>query len=239
MSPADVTGAVPPAAVLFDFSGTLFRFEASDDWFAGLHDEHGQPLHVARQAELIRRMTQPVGLPATISDADRTAWEQRDLDPALHRRAYLGMLRESGLTAPGHAESLYERVLDPASWRAFADTAEILRGLRAADVPVAVVSNIAFDLRKVLALHDLDGLVDSYALSYEVGAIKPDPRIFQAALDDLDVPAADALMVGDSEEADGGARDIGAAFERVDDMPITDRPDALLRAVRAHGLLTA
>lgn len=228
-----------PAAVLFDFSGTLFRFEASDDWFAGLRDEHGEPLHVARQAELIRRMTQPVGLPAALDDDARIAWEKRDLDPELHRSAYLAILRESGLTTPGHAESLYERVLDPASWRPFPDTAAVLRGLHAAGIPVGVVSNIAFDLRKVLALHGLDGLVGSFALSYEVGAIKPDPRIFHAALADLGVDARQALMIGDSDEADGGALVLGAAFERVDDAPVADRPDALLRAVRAHGLLAA
>ena len=44
-----------------------------DDWFDGLHDEHGSPLHVDTQAELIRRMTQPVGLPAALDDDARIA----------------------------------------------------------------------------------------------------------------------------------------------------------------------
>lgn len=126
-----------PKAVLFDFSGTLFRFEARDEWFADLHDQQGRPLHVDAQAELVRRMTQPVGLPADIIDDDRIAWEQRDLDPVQHRRAYLAMLRTSGLTVPGQAESLYERVLDPHSWVPFLDTAAVLTALSARRIPVA------------------------------------------------------------------------------------------------------
>ncbi|MGV9824390.1 MULTISPECIES: HAD family hydrolase [unclassified Gordonia (in: high G+C Gram-positive bacteria)] len=225
-----------PRAVLFDFSGTLFRFEARDEWFADLHDESGAPLHVEHQAELIRRMTQPVGLPAAVTDDDRISWERRDLDPAEHRRAYLAILRASGLTVPGHAEALYQRVLDPQSWMPFPDTADVLRGLCESGVPVGVVSNIAFDLRAVFGLHDLLDTVGAWALSYEVGAIKPNPRIFHAALDELGVPGYDALMVGDSEEADGGSRRIGCAFELVADAPVAERPDALLRAVAAHGL---
>lgn len=226
-----------PAAVLFDFSGTLFRFEAADDWFAGLHDENGDDLHLDAQAELIRRMTQPVGLPAAIADDDRIAWEQRDLDPAKHRRAYLSMLRASGLTGEGHAEQLYGRVIDPHSWQIFPDTERVLRGLRSAGVGIGVVSNIAFDLRDVLALHGIADLVDAYALSFEVGAIKPDPRIFHAALDPLGVSPEAALMVGDSEEADGGSRALGCAFELVHDVPVEERRTALLDAVRAGGVI--
>ena len=225
-----------PATVLFDFSGTLFRFEARDDWFDGLHDEHGSPLHVDTQAQLIRRMTQPVGVPDAVLGDDRIAWENRDLDPAQHRRAYLAMLRESGLTVPEHAASLYERVLDANSWEPFADTVEVLTRLHEAGVPVGVVSNIAFDLRTVLRRHGVENLVGAYALSFEVGAIKPDPAIFHAALDALGVAPGAALMVGDSDIADGGAVELGCAFELVHDVPVEQRPTALLDAVRRHGI---
>ncbi len=225
-----------PKAVLFDFSGTLFRFTDQPEWFAELHDENGQPLHLDHQMELIRRMTQPVGLPAAVEDDDRISWERRDLDPAEHRRAYLAILRASGLSVPGQAESLYERVLDPASWEPFDDTATVLRGLKSAGVPVGIVSNIAFDVRKVLERVGLRDLVDAYALSYEVGAIKPNPRIFEAALDELGIAGYDALMIGDSSEADGGATRIGSAFELVHDVPPQQRPTALVDAVERHGI---
>ena len=71
----------------------------------------------------------------------------------------------------------------------------------------AVVSNIAFDFRPAFAA--IGAHADEFVLSFEVGAVKPDPRIFEIALERLGVDASEAVMVGDSEEADGGARGTG------------------------------
>nr|WP_064571981.1 HAD-IA family hydrolase [Gordonia sp. LAM0048] len=225
-----------PRAVLFDFSGTLFRFEARDEWFADLRDDTGAEFDRDRQADIIRRMVAPVGLPDGIVGDDRHAWESRDLDPTLHRTGYLALLRAAGMSNAEHANALYNRVLDPSSWVPFTDTVTVLQKLGAAQVPVGLVSNIAFDLRKVLALHGVEDLVAAFALSYEVGAIKPDPRIFHAALDPLGVSADEVLMVGDSETADGGARALGCSFALVHDVPAAERPTALLDAVTSHGI---
>ena len=225
-----------PKVVLFDFSGTLFRFEHRDEWFAGLHDEAGEPLHLDHQAELIRRLTQPVGLTVDITDDDRNAWRNRDLDPKLHRQAYVSILRASGLTVPGHAEALYERVLEPDSWIAYPDTIPVLKSLSRQGIPVGIVSNICFDLRQVFAREGAADLVGAYALSFEVGVIKPDPRMFHAALDSLGAQPSDALMVGDSEEADGGARALGCEFALVHDAPPADRPPALIDALAGFGV---
>ena len=46
----------------------------------------------------------------------------------------------------------------------------------------------------------------------------------------------DALMIGDSSEADGGATRIGSAFELVHDVPPQQRPTALVDAVERHGI---
>ncbi len=47
-------------AVLFDYSGTLFRLEEDDSWFHDIEvDERQIDGHV--QAELMRRMTAPTG----------------------------------------------------------------------------------------------------------------------------------------------------------------------------------
>jgi hypothetical protein len=47
-------------AVLFDYSGTLFRLEEDASWFEGIKvDEREVDGHV--QAELMRRLTAPVG----------------------------------------------------------------------------------------------------------------------------------------------------------------------------------
>ncbi|MDT5103612.1 MAG: hypothetical protein QOI25_1125 [Mycobacterium sp.] len=73
-------------------------------------------------------------------------------------------------------------------------------------------------------------------LSFEVGAVKPQPEIFHTALSRLGVDAADALMVGDSEEADGAARAVGCAFALVDPLPTDERQDGLRRALTDYGI---
>lgn len=221
-------------AVLFDFSGTLFRLEEDDSWFAGmeLDSEDDRDIDAHVQAELMRRLTAPTGRSVAMTPEALDAWVNRDLAPHLHREAYLHVLRESGL-ARHHAETLYSHVIDPGSWTPYPDTAAVLDDLRQRGIKTAVVSNIAFDLRPAF---DGVGDVDEFVLSFEVGAVKPDPAIFQTALDRLGVAAERTLMVGDSDEADGGARALGCSFALVDPLPTRDRPDGLIAALGANGI---
>jgi HAD superfamily hydrolase (TIGR01549 family) len=103
---------------------------------------------------------------------------------------------------------LYERVMDPHSWVPYADTRSTLEAVRQRGLKVGVVSNVPADLRPVFAKHRLDGLVDSYTHSFEVGAEKPDPAIFFAAGKSLGVAPSETLMVGD-HEVDRGAERAG------------------------------
>ena len=206
-------------AVLFDFSGTLASLEARDDWFTGTGFDASQ------RANVMDRLTHPT------ASVTHHAWEYRDLDPALHREAYLHVLQTSGL-ADEHAEELYRLVTDPAEWSVYPDTAFVLTSLRLNGIRTAVVSNIAWDIRPVLTAAE----VDEFVLSFEVGAAKPDPRIFTEALARLDVPAEQALMIGDSEENDGAARELGCSFALVDPLPIANRPTGLIDALRVHGV---
>lgn len=223
-------------AVLFDFSGTLFRLEEDDSWFAGMEliDDSMSPAgrravdeHV--QAELMERLTHPTGgRSAPLTGKAYQTWLNRDLTPHLHREAYVHALRQSGLPDQ-HAQSLYGRVVDPASWTPYPDTVEVLRSLREHKVKTAVVSNIAFDIRP--AFQTAGAHADEFVLSFEVGAVKPDPRIFEVALDRLGVSAEDAIMIGDSEENDGAARALGCDFVLVDPLPVDERPTGLVDAL--------
>lgn len=221
------------AAVLFDFSGTLFRLEEDDSWFAGMQLDHDAEVDGHVQAELMRRLTAPTGRSVEMTPEKYRTWVNRDLAPHLHREAYLHVLRASGL-ADHHAEALYRRVIDPSCWTPYPDTASVLKALSAKGIKTAVVSNIAFDLRP--AFEALGADVDEFVLSFEIGAVKPDPAIFQTALERLGVKACDTVMVGDSDDADGGARDVGCGFVLVDPLPTAQRPDGLLQALASYGV---
>jgi HAD superfamily hydrolase (TIGR01509 family) len=89
------------------------------------------------------------------------------------------------------------------AWRRIgAGVRESLVRLRGAGLKLAVVSNSEGTIEQMLIEVGLRELLDAVVDSTVVGAIKPDPRIFQIALDRLGVSPADALMVGDSPSAD-------------------------------------
>ncbi len=71
------------------------------------------------------------------------------------------------------------------------------------------MSNAGWDVRIQFVAAGLHELVDAYALSYEVGAIKPAPEIFLAPCAELGVEPTRALMVGDTPIPDGGALEVG------------------------------
>jgi HAD superfamily hydrolase (TIGR01509 family) len=83
----------------------------------------------------------------------------------------------------------------------FPETAEILAHLRACGLKLGICSNLAqpyaAPLRSLLPIE-----MDEYVWSFEVGAIKPDPIIYQTACDALKVKPEEILMVGDTFNAD-------------------------------------
>jgi HAD superfamily hydrolase (TIGR01509 family) len=115
----------------------------------------------------------------------------------------------------------------PDQWVPFVDTLPVLRELKSRGVRIVVLSNIGLDIRPLLDRVGVSGLLDGVVLSFEVGLVKPDPAIFARALDLLDVPGSQTLMVGDSPRDDVG----GVPLQiRTLILPRTDGP--------VHGLET-
>lgn len=188
-------------AVLFDVAGTLAMPEARDAWL----DAVGVDRSLGAALETAGRPGGPY--PSTVPVALREVYAARDRDPETHRAAYVGLL--AGVVDEAVATRLYERILMADGWRAYADAVPVLRALRERGVRTVAVSNVGFDLRPVLDGLGLLSLLDGVVLSYEIGAVKPDPAIFAAALTAVGGRAETALMVGDHAAADGGAADCG------------------------------
>lgn len=215
-----------PDAVLFDFSGTLFHIESAERaLLAALGPESVSWAGALERLGAINGSSTPDELPDHLA----SVWAERDLSADAHRAAYSGLSLHAGLT-PQQARLLYDRGIGAAAWSPYPDTAEVLHRLRGAAVPVALVSNIGWDPRPVLARYGLQDAFDALLLSYEQGVQKPDPLIFRRACAKLDVPPSRALMIGDNVGADGAAARIGCRFVCVPSS--ADRPsDTLLRAV--------
>jgi len=197
-----------PSAVLFDFHGTLVQVEDSVQWVVEAAATCGYALDQAAATVLADRLVTAgrAGgpLPHRIPPHLAEVWADRDLYEYAHRAAYVGLAQTVPTSLDGLAEALYDRLLTPEGWQVYEHTVITLAELRARDIPVAVVSNIGFDVRQITEALGFHKYVDTYALSYEVGRCKPDPAIFWAACAGLGVDPEQALMVGDTS-ADAGA----------------------------------
>ncbi|MGW4438897.1 HAD family hydrolase [Streptomyces sp. NPDC004596] len=228
------------AAVLFDFSGTLFRIESTESWLRAVLDEAGLALSGPELADAAAALEAAGALPGGADPVEVPAelaglWAVRDKSAEQHRAAYTGLSRRVPLPGPELHDALYERHMSPAAWSPYQDAADVLRTLRERGIGVGVVSNIGWDLRPVFREHGLDAYVDAYVLSYEHGVQKPDPRLFSAACAELGADPREVLMVGDNRAADGGAAALGCRVHFVDHLPVAQRPDALLPVLDLVG----
>jgi FMN hydrolase / 5-amino-6-(5-phospho-D-ribitylamino)uracil phosphatase len=118
----------------------------------------------------------------------------------------------------------------------FEDVLPVLEELRRAELRLGLVSNGIRDLNEFVAHHKLD--VDAIVGSRAHGYVKPHPTIFQAALEELGLAAADAVMVGDSLEEDvEGAQALGMRAILMDRQE--RHPDVEERLSDLYGLPAA
>lgn len=114
----------------------------------------------------------------------------------VHERA----LRRVGVSTNVDAlvRTLREEYLLPRWHRPFPESEMVLHGLRDRGQGVHLVSNNSDYLPLLLRNLGWEAKFDSVTYSQEVGVSKPNPRIFQAALDRAGKPPIEALYVGDS-----------------------------------------
>jgi HAD superfamily hydrolase (TIGR01493 family) len=189
-------------AVLFDWGDTLFESPHAPTVIL----EHARAQNIPMTRDTADQMWRELW------DAGKTAEEHakgRDLSSEAHRRVWTDLFSRANPQLPGIDRALYEQVMDASTWTPYPDTEATLRALHDRRVPIGIISNHSFELRDFFKRHRLDRYIDSYTLSYQVGAAKPSPRIFEEARRKLAVPPANVLMVGDDAVSDGGASAVG------------------------------
>ena len=108
------------------------------------------------------------------------------------------------------ARELYTEWAEHRHFSLYDDVAETLQAIRDRGVRLGLISNSHRCLASFQSHFALDGLISVAVSSSEHGFMKPHPSIFRAALELMQVRAADAVMVGDSFAHDiVGARQVG------------------------------
>jgi putative hydrolase of the HAD superfamily len=132
--------------------------------------------------------------------------EGRDADSLADLRERCAALISNELGVEVSARDLVESI----RFGAYPDAESALRGLRERGIRLLAVSNWDCSLSAVLERCGLGELLDGVVTSAEVGASKPDPAIFRAALERAGSKPDQALHVGDTPEEDlAGARAAG------------------------------
>ena len=213
-------------AVLFDWRGILVHDPPHEWWVATALERCGRQSVPSEVAALCRGLRAAGDLPEV-----RAGEATCDCSAEAHRAWSFDFFRRAGLDEQ-LASSLYDLDLDPIAHDFYPDVAPTFDALHRAGLSIAVVSDIHLDLRPEFRAAELDEFVDSYVLSYEHGVQKPDPRVFEIALNALGVDATEALMVGDRASHDGGAVACGITTLLLPGVPTADDPVGLAQVLR-------
>ena len=171
-------------------------------------------------------------------------WEQldpglvADLEPASVRRAFEAEMtfyaahaheaRDAGSLADLRARSAavlsaglgrdidVEPMMDAIVFEPYADAAPALATLRERGLRTICVSNWDYALPDVLERVGLGDAFDGVVTSAAAGARKPEPGIFEVALEAAGCGPDEAIHVGDSTEDVVGARGAGIEVLRID-----------------------
>jgi putative hydrolase of the HAD superfamily len=195
----------PLDCVLFDAGDTLLSPAPSfQGRFVAVAAEHGLPLEEAV-------------VDAAVAAAVRAVeWPSDWTDPATQRSFWVGFYRHV-LADLGHAEdglelaeALFRSFSDPAGYKLFDDARPALDALAGRGIKLGVVSNFEPWLQDVLALERVDHLFAAVAISGKLGVAKPDPEIFEYALEQAGAAPGATVHVGDQLVSDvDGARAAG------------------------------
>jgi epoxide hydrolase-like predicted phosphatase len=178
---------MPVRAIFFDLGGVVIRTE-----------------YQAPREHLAERLN------TTYEDLNRIVFESDS-----SREASIG-----AITTEAHWDAVTRRLGRPVSeTRAireefFAgdivdrDLVDYIRALRPR-FKTGAISNAWPNMREYVAAQKMDDAFDAFVISAEVGVMKPEPKIFQIALDALEVAPHEAAFVDDTPANVEAARALG------------------------------
>ncbi|RJP49918.1 MAG: HAD family hydrolase [Anaerolineaceae bacterium] len=191
----------PPRHILFDLGETLMR--SRGDWDA-IHEQADRALTESLRQSRIHLE------PQRFRTRLHEYYEQRDKD--FQETTYHFVLREL-LKELGHAditESVIRSALDAmyavtqTNWEIEDDTVETLQGLKSANYHIGILSNAGDDkdVQQIIESFGIRPFFDFVLTSAACFYRKPHPRAFEIALAHWSITPPEAVMVGDSLEAD-------------------------------------
>ena len=193
-----------PKAIFFDAAGTLICLTKSvGSNYALVAQRQGLALEAAAMDRAFVQLWREMPLRPTTGqpreDDDKGWW--RELVERLLDRVSTGI---DPLDRDTFFEAAYAHFAEAGVWELYPDVLEVLETL-AARCELAIVSNFDGRLRMILHHLAISKYFQHVFLSSELGADKPDPLIFQRALEVSGWAAREVLHAGDDPERDWAA----------------------------------
>ena len=189
--------------VFLDVGGTLLYSEpTAADIFHRVLSARG---HRIDRESIIRLLRTPESIVTLIRPFP--AGREGDFFRAVNARVieHLGLESDDPMLDEIHAE--FDKGV---AWKPYPEAVRILKDLRRAGYRLGVISNASHALPETLRKVGLAGFFDTVTYSFDVGAEKPDVRIFRRAVAQASAKEERCVHVGDSFEADYlGARRAG------------------------------
>lgn len=221
-----MTPALPAArparleAVLLDAGGVLLDLDYK--YLRRLLDARGVDVSVDELSRLEALARTEIERSVQLGGRTGEAW-----------REYFRFILAHARVAPEHHDALIDTLWDAHArfglWTVpIPGAVETVRALRRRGLRIGVVSNAEGRVEQDLRGAGFDGLLDVVVDSHVVGVEKPDPRIFEIALERLGVAPGEAVFLGDVPSVDiAGARRAGVfavLLDRHDLYPTCDAP---------------
>jgi putative hydrolase of the HAD superfamily len=128
----------------------------------------------------------------------------REISLNFWRTVYHTAFERLGVEDEDHklATALYERFTKHESYRLFPDALPTLKALKQADLTLGVISNFEEWLEEMLTAWEVAPLFDFLVISGKEGIEKPEPRIFEIALEKAGTRPEESVYVGDHPRID-------------------------------------
>jgi putative hydrolase of the HAD superfamily len=196
--------------VFFDAGETLVHpLPSFPELFSSCCREFGLEVDLPTLAKIGRTLM------AEVEEKQRLGFTFTD-DHEASRAFWLGFYR-SLVGAMGYEadhdelpEELYRVFSLPSNYGAYPDAGETLEALRAAGMRMGLISNFEGWLQDLLDMLGITHYFEVLVISGKVGFEKPNPRIYELALERAGVQPGSAIHVGDSPVSDfDGAAQVG------------------------------
>ena len=231
----------PVRAILFDFGHTLVDFQRTQEALHAAYEQIRARIEAVAYMEVPELLDLVERVAGGVDRLVAESYEQRRMEEVAQAEMFRQALSGIGFDLP---DDVIEHIvaLDHSAYSnsitVEPEVLATLEELRRAGYRMGLVSNIS--LRPDLMRADLERMglaqyLDATVFSSEVGVRKPDPRIFQEALDRLRVEPPETVFVGDRLYDDvSGAQAVGMRSVLTRQFRQEDDPEYAPDAMIAH-----